>query len=63
MKNKISVEENIVALISKIGEKITIGKSKTLKNLNGKNSHKEKNIAIQKKKKFYKKIYKKKKIK
>ena len=37
MKNKISVEENIVALISKIGEKITIGKSKTLKNLNGKN--------------------------
>ena len=37
MQNNINVEENLVGLISKIGEKITIGKSKTLKNSNGKN--------------------------
>ena len=30
MKNDISVEENLVALIAKIGEKITIGKTKTI---------------------------------
>ncbi len=30
MKNGISVEENLVALIAKIGEKITIGKTKTI---------------------------------
>ena len=32
MKNTISVEENLVALIAKIGEKITIGKTKTISN-------------------------------
>ena len=32
MKNQISVEENLVALIAKIGEKITIGKTKTISN-------------------------------
>ena len=37
MKNGKSVDENIVSLISKIGEKITIGKSKTFSNLNQKN--------------------------
>ena len=30
MKNDITVEENLVALIAKVGEKITIGKSKTI---------------------------------
>ena len=30
MKNEITVEENLVALIAKIGEKITIGKTKTI---------------------------------
>ena len=30
MKNNKTVEENLVALIAKIGEKITIGRSKTL---------------------------------
>ena len=30
MKNDISVEDNLVALIAKIGEKITIGKTKTI---------------------------------
>ena len=30
MKNDINVEENLVALIAKIGEKITIGKTKTI---------------------------------
>ena len=30
MKNNITVEENLVALIAKIGEKITIGKTKTV---------------------------------
>ena len=34
MKNKKSVEENLVAIIAKIGEKITIGKNKTIENLN-----------------------------
>ena len=32
MKNGVSVEENLVALIAKIGEKITIGKTKTISN-------------------------------
>ena len=32
MKNHISVEDNLVALIAKIGEKITIGKTKTISN-------------------------------
>ncbi len=32
MENGISVEENLVALIAKIGEKITIGKTKTISN-------------------------------
>ncbi len=37
MKNGKIVSENLVALISKIGEKITIGRSKTLNSNNGKN--------------------------
>ena len=32
MKNSATVEENLVALIAKIGEKITIGKTKTISN-------------------------------
>ena len=32
MKNDVTVEENLVALIAKIGEKITIGKTKTISN-------------------------------
>ena len=32
MKNGETVENNIVALIAKIGEKITIGKTKTIEN-------------------------------
>ena len=32
MKNGITVEDNLVALIAKIGEKITIGKTKTISN-------------------------------
>ena len=36
MKNDETVENNLVNLISKIGEKITIGRSKTLKNSDGK---------------------------
>ena len=39
MKNEKSVEENLVALIAKIGEKITIGKSRTLTNTKGVNNH------------------------
>ena len=39
MKNGETVENNIVALISKIGEKITIGKSKTIENVGTINSH------------------------
>ena len=34
MKNENSVDENLVALIAKIGEKITIGRSKTFNNKN-----------------------------
>tara|TARA_B100001029_G_C14957199_1_gene392290 strand:+ start:43 stop:894 length:852 start_codon:yes stop_codon:yes gene_type:complete len=37
MKNSISVEENLVSMIAKIGEKITLGKTKTLKHQNSKN--------------------------
>ena len=39
MNNGKSVDENLVALIAKIGEKITIGKSKTIENSNGINNH------------------------
>ena len=39
MKNGQSVDDNLVALIAKIGEKITIGKSKTIENKNGLNNH------------------------
>ena len=39
MKNGQSVDDNLVALIAKIGEKITIGKSKTIENKNGVNNH------------------------
>ncbi|WP_440676825.1 translation elongation factor Ts [Candidatus Pelagibacter sp. HIMB1587] len=39
MKNGQSVDDNLVALIAKIGEKITIGKSKTIKNTSGINNH------------------------
>ena len=37
MNNGISVEENLIALIAKIGEKITIGKTKTIENPNSQN--------------------------
>tara|TARA_B100000401_G_scaffold416392_1_gene338675 strand:+ start:836 stop:1687 length:852 start_codon:yes stop_codon:yes gene_type:complete len=37
MSNDKTVEENLVALVAKIGEKITIGKSKTIENQNSKN--------------------------
>jgi len=37
MKNGTTVDENIVALVAKIGEKITIGRSKTIKNSGSKN--------------------------
>ena len=37
MANKKTVEENLVALIAKIGEKITIGKTSTIENLNAQN--------------------------
>ena len=37
MKNHISVEDNLVALIAKIGEKITIGKTKTISNSSSSN--------------------------
>ena len=37
MKNGKSVDDNLVALIAKIGEKITIGRSKTIKNNGSKN--------------------------
>ena len=37
MKNDITVEENLVALIAKVGEKITIGKSKTISHLSSTN--------------------------
>ena len=39
MKNGQTVEENLVALIAKIGEKITIGKAKTIENVAGVNNH------------------------
>ena len=39
MNNGQSVDDNLVALIAKIGEKITIGKSKTIENTNGINNH------------------------
>ncbi len=39
MNNGQTVDENLVALIAKIGEKITIGKSKTIENSNGVNNH------------------------
>mgnify|MGYP001300636580 CR=1 FL=1 len=39
MKNDKTVDENLVALIAKIGEKITIGKSKTIENSNCVNNH------------------------
>ena len=39
MKNGQTVDDNLVALIAKIGEKITIGKAKTIKNSDGINNH------------------------
>jgi elongation factor Ts len=39
MKNGETVENNIVALIAKIGEKITIGKTKTVENIGTVNNH------------------------
>ena len=39
MINGKTVEENLVALIAKIGEKITIGKAKTIENVAGVNNH------------------------
>ena len=39
MKNGETVENNIVSLIAKIGEKITIGKTKTIDNVGAINSH------------------------
>ena len=39
MNNGQSVDDNLVALIAKIGEKITIGKSKTIENNTGINNH------------------------
>ena len=39
MKNGQTVDDNLVALIAKIGEKITIGKSKTIENTSGINNH------------------------
>ena len=37
MKNGQTVDDNLVALIAKIGEKITIGKTQTIENLNAQN--------------------------
>ena len=37
MKNNKTVDENLLSMIAKIGEKITLGRSKTLKNENSKN--------------------------
>ena len=39
MKNGQTVDDNLVALIAKIGEKITIGKAKTFQNSDGLNNH------------------------
>ena len=39
MNNGQTVDDNLVALIAKIGEKITIGKAKTIQNFDGINNH------------------------
>ncbi len=39
MKNGQTVDDNLVGLIAKIGEKITIGKAKTIQNSEGVNNH------------------------
>jgi len=39
MKNGETVEDNVVSLIAKIGEKITIGKAKTIENAGSVNNH------------------------
>ena len=39
MKNGKTVDDNLIALIAKIGEKITIGKAKTIQNSDGINNH------------------------
>ncbi len=39
MENGQTVDDNLVALIAKIGEKITIGKAKTIQNYDGLNNH------------------------
>tara|TARA_Y100000996_G_scaffold409115_1_gene389256 strand:+ start:849 stop:1700 length:852 start_codon:yes stop_codon:yes gene_type:complete len=39
MKNGDTVDNNLVSLIAKIGEKITIGKAKTIENSGSKNNH------------------------
>merc|ERR1711965_791034 len=39
MKNGETVEDNVVSLIAKIGEKITIGKAKTIENVGTINNH------------------------
>ena len=39
MKNGDTVEDNVVSLIAKIGEKITIGKAKTIENTGTINNH------------------------
>tara|TARA_B100001250_G_scaffold382129_1_gene375016 strand:+ start:735 stop:1586 length:852 start_codon:yes stop_codon:yes gene_type:complete len=39
MQNGQTVDDNLVALIAKIGEKITIGKAKTIENTGGVNNH------------------------
>ena len=39
MNNGQTVNDNLVALIAKIGEKITIGKAKTIENSDGVNNH------------------------
>ena len=39
MQNGITVDENLIALIAKIGEKITIGKAKTIQNSEGINNY------------------------
>ena len=39
MKNGKTVDDNLIALIAKIGEKITIGKVKTIQNSDGINNH------------------------
>ena len=39
MKNGQTVDDNLISLIAKIGEKITIGKAKTIQNIDGLNNH------------------------